>query len=332
MSWKGRILGAIIGFIFANILGAVIGFAIGFYTYDKPKNDLLKQKQASDRAFFNNNSRTKEQEGLILSTFRLMGYVARGAGSINIDHIRQAEQKMDEMNLDHAMRQQAKECFNFGKSDAFNLQEEAFKLRAIIGSNNIMLSSILEILVMLALADEVLSAGENERLMNIALSLDVPSYQMERLIQTRLAEINIARFYRQMNEAANRYRHEHTSKSHQQEGAKDAQARQREEYENYQRQRQEQERARQEQESQKRAYHQKHEYKSEIEVAYELLGVTADTPWEEIRRAHKKLMLKYHPDRLAAQGIPPELASVYTKKAQDVQAAFNLIKKHLGKK
>ena len=42
-------------------------------------------------------------------------------------------------------------------------------------------------------------------------------------------------------------------------------------------------------------------------------------------------MLKYHPDRLAAQGIPPEMVNLYTQKAQDIQAAFALVKKARGK-
>ena len=41
-------------------------------------------------------------------------------------------------------------------------------------------------------------------------------------------------------------------------------------------------------------------------------------------------MLKYHPDRLASQGLPPEMVRLYTQKAQDIQAAFDLIKKARG--
>ena len=47
---------------------------------------------------------------------------------------------------------------------------------------------------------------------------------------------------------------------------------------------------------------------------------------EEVKRAHKRLMLKYHPDRLASQGLPPEMIKLYSQKAQDIQAAYNLIK------
>lgn len=324
MSWKGRILGAIIGLFISSVLGAIIGFTLGYFLYDKPKNDLLEQKKASDRAFFH-NKRTVEHEALIIATFRLMGYVARGAGTINADHIRQAEQKMEQMNLDSAMRQKAKESFNLGKSDDFNLSDEAFRLRALIGSNKIILSSLLEILVMLALADEVLSAGEYERLMNIAQVLDVPSDQMDRLIKTRLAEIQLARFYRQFAEARNR--------TNKQEQHSSYERYEQEQHSSYERQKQEQQHSYEQherQEEQRRSY-QSQSHKSELEAAYELLGVNANTPWEDIRRAHKKLMLKYHPDRLAAQGLPPELVSVYTKKAQDIQAAFNLIKSKHGK-
>ena len=80
------------------------------------------------------------------------------------------------------------------------------------------------------------------------------------------------------------------------------------------------------------SYSYKSHSSSDLDNAYQILGVTKDTSWEDIRRAHKKLMLKYHPDRLASQGLPPEMVSMYTQKAQDIQAAFALIKRHLGKK
>ena len=51
---------------------------------------------------------------------------------------------------------------------------------------------------------------------------------------------------------------------------------------------------------------------------------------DEVKKAHKRLMLKYHPDRLASQGLTPEMIKLYTEKAKDIQAAFDLIKKERG--
>lgn len=60
--------------------------------------------------------------------------------------------------------------------------------------------------------------------------------------------------------------------------------------------------------------------------AYNLLNVNArDTPIT-IKRAYRKLMLQYHPDKLKAQGLPPEMIELATNKTQDIQKAYEIIK------
>ena len=51
-----------------------------------------------------------------------------------------------------------------------------------------------------------------------------------------------------------------------------------------------------------------------------------------MRTAYKRLMNKYHPDRLKAQGVPEALVRTYTEKAKDISAAFELIKQARGEK
>ena len=38
------------------------------------------------------------------------------------------------------------------------------------------------------------------------------------------------------------------------------------------------------------------------------------------------MMLKYHPDRLASQGLPEDMIVVYTEKAKAVQVAFEYLR------
>ncbi|PTB88055.1 molecular chaperone DjlA, partial [Pseudidiomarina aestuarii] len=40
-------------------------------------------------------------------------------------------------------------------------------------------------------------------------------------------------------------------------------------------------------------------------------------------------MAKHHPDKLAAQGLPMEMRESAQAKAQEIQAAYELIKKEL---
>lgn len=68
-----------------------------------------------------------------------------------------------------------------------------------------------------------------------------------------------------------------------------------------------------------------------LEDAYKALGVTQDNSDQEIKRAYRKLMSQYHPDKLMGQGIPEEMISIATEQAKEVQIAYDLIKKYREK-
>jgi len=65
-----------------------------------------------------------------------------------------------------------------------------------------------------------------------------------------------------------------------------------------------------------------------LQQAYDVLGVSEDSSWPSIKRAYRKLMAEHHPDKLLARGLPEEMIQVATEKSQEIQAAYELIKKH----
>ena len=64
----------------------------------------------------------------------------------------------------------------------------------------------------------------------------------------------------------------------------------------------------------------------ELGNAYQALGVTSSESDREIKKAYRKLMSQHHPDKLIAQGVPEDMIKVGTEKAQEIQAAYDLIK------
>lgn len=65
-----------------------------------------------------------------------------------------------------------------------------------------------------------------------------------------------------------------------------------------------------------------------LDAAYNALGVTKDSTDQEIKRAYRKLMSQYHPDKLMGQGVPEDMIAVATEQAKDIQLAYDLIRKH----
>lgn len=64
--------------------------------------------------------------------------------------------------------------------------------------------------------------------------------------------------------------------------------------------------------------------------AYSVLGVSANDDQNTVKRAYRKLMNEHHPDKLVAKGLPPEMMDVAKEKAQQIQAAYDLICKQKG--
>ena len=65
-----------------------------------------------------------------------------------------------------------------------------------------------------------------------------------------------------------------------------------------------------------------------LSAAYQALGVTASDSDTVIKRAYRKLMSEFHPDKLIGQGVPEDMVRVATERSQEIQKAYDVIKKH----
>ncbi|HSX20437.1 MAG TPA: co-chaperone DjlA [Gammaproteobacteria bacterium] len=63
----------------------------------------------------------------------------------------------------------------------------------------------------------------------------------------------------------------------------------------------------------------------QLTAAYNLLGVKSTDNIKIIKGAYRRLMSKYHPDKLVAKGLPPEMMDIAKEKTQQVAAAYALI-------
>lgn len=70
-------------------------------------------------------------------------------------------------------------------------------------------------------------------------------------------------------------------------------------------------------------------HRGKKEDPFQVLGVTRRATAEEIRRAYRKLVRQYHPDKLPAKQRTPDTLHLATRKLADINAAYAaLTRKH----
>ena len=74
----------------------------------------------------------------------------------------------------------------------------------------------------------------------------------------------------------------------------------------------------------------KGKYVTHDSKAYSVLGVEKDSPVDEIKKAYRKLVSEYHPDKIAAKGLPEEFNKFAAEKFREIQEAYDTIRKERG--
>lgn len=69
----------------------------------------------------------------------------------------------------------------------------------------------------------------------------------------------------------------------------------------------------------------------EIKTAYGVLGVTPNATDAEIKKAYRRLMSQHHPDKLVAKGLPEEMMQIAKEKTQEIQTAYDKLRKARAK-
>ena len=67
---------------------------------------------------------------------------------------------------------------------------------------------------------------------------------------------------------------------------------------------------------------------SELDKAYARLGCAASDTNDAIRAAYRKLAMRYHPDRLKAEGVPEAMVTQATRSMAEINAAWEVVRKH----
>ncbi len=62
---------------------------------------------------------------------------------------------------------------------------------------------------------------------------------------------------------------------------------------------------------------------------YVVLGVKRGTPFDDVKKSYRQLVLNNHPDRLIGRGMPPEFVAIATRRLAAINAAFEAVEREL---
>ncbi len=71
---------------------------------------------------------------------------------------------------------------------------------------------------------------------------------------------------------------------------------------------------------------------SSTDEAYALLELKEDCSDEDLKRSYRRMMNRYHPDKLASKGLPDEMMRMATEKAREIKAAYEHLRQVRGTK
>ena len=224
------------------------------------------------------------------TTFAVLGHLSKSKGRVTEGDIQLATNLMLQMRLDDASRQLAQAAFNRGKQADFPIRQVIREFRQGCGQRGDLLRMFLEIQVQAAFADAHLHENEKEVLFVVAEELGLSRMQFEQML---------AMVYASQQFARGGY-YQQQQGGYQQSG------------------------------QQQSSYRQTHSSGPTIHDAYKVLGVNDTDDQKTVKRAYRRLMNEHHPDKLVSKGLPEEMMEMAKDKAQQIQAAYDLICKIKG--
>ena len=223
--------------------------------------------------------------------FEVLGHLGKAKGVVTQDDINLARRFMTQLQLDSNSRQLAQDSFNRGKASDYPLRARLRELYNQYRSRRNVLNIFCEQLIQAALIDGRLDDKESEILFIVADEFNIPRHQMAIYIQMMMGSYHFhQQNYDYQHEQYNQYRHNNNG------------------YGGYQ----------------------NNSSQLNLQNAYNILGVKPSDDIATIKRAYRKLMNEHHPDKLVSKGLPKEMLEAAKKRAQEIQAAYDLIKTSRG--
>lgn len=286
-----QFIGKILGFFLGyKLFGGFFGGLLGMLIGHWGDKKLYALGTVSSSVFGKSLTR---QSLFMQTTFAVFGHIAKAKGRVTEEDIQLARNLMGTLKLDNVNQQLAQRAFTLGKESSFPLRQVIREFREACGQRQDLLRFFVEVQMQAALQDGKLDANEQQILFAMADAIGMSKIQFEQMLaMVAAAQRFRSGYYRYEQQGSSQQNNQH-SQGH---------------YGGYQ--------------SQSNG--------PTLEDAYKVLGVSTNDDQTTVKRAYRKLMNEHHPDKLVAKGLPPEMMEVAKEKAQQIQAAYDLINKMKG--
>lgn len=234
---------------------------------------------------------TNVRQVFFKTVFQTLGYLAKADGIVSEREVQITRNIMlHDFQLDKQQMLLAIGFFNEGKSTNFSIGNALNNFKNVCGNYVDLRRFFLEIIVKVALADKVLRESQRGRLLFICNALNIPLNELEYQLKIYGFDNN-ANYYHKTYSNQRTYTHQRDNQ-----------------YNNQQ--------------------YRQSTSSDALNAAYTLLGVKSSDNIKTIKASYRKLMSKYHPDKLISKGVPPAMLDFAKEKTQQISSAYALIMRH----
>lgn len=237
------------------------------------------------------------------TVFSLLGHVAKCDGQINAQEIRRTRVFMEKMDLTPECRVEAQELFNVGAGREFDVQETLRKFQDTASKSPNIVEILLIYLISMATTDGPLSKPEMAVVQKVATELGFTSIIFDHMLKMVAAQDSFNRWEARGDQGSQQKQ----SKSDHSYSSADGRT-----------------------SDQKDKHHNSSEKTTDqyLTAAFKVLDISMGASEAEIKKAYRKLVSQFHPDKLIDQGLPPELLRAATDRFRGIRMAYEYIKKH----
>ena len=229
------------------------------------------------------------------SLFATLGYVAKLDGQISKQEINYASTIMQKMRLTKEQREKAMRAFYQGKREDFDVETTIKSLRKSAHHQRKLLYFFINAQIQMAYADGVIKEQIKPMLQKMAQQLGLMplSFSYYDAIFGWQQRRQQHQYYQQHQQYQQYQHYQSSGQQHYQAGPRP-------------------------------------QFTTTIETAYKNLGISSKITDEEVKKTYRKLMSKYHPDKLMSKGLSDKEMRAATEKVQQIKAAYEQIRQARG--